>query len=216
MKQTALQQVKKLKLLGLHIEENLSWATHVNNVAVKMGRAISVIKRCSFYLNDHTKRLVTQALVLSHLDYSSIIWSHAPKNLLNRLQLVQNRAARLVLGCPYRANVYKMHSKLHWMMVDKRQQYNLLTFFYKMSNIKKPTCLFSRIQLVRNSHHHHTRQGAKGLYVLPRARTWARKSVLFRAISSWNNLSPEIRNSCSSSVFKKKLKNKLLTIQNGF
>jgi hypothetical protein len=34
------------------------------------------------------------------------------------LQLVQNRAARLALGCTQRANINNMHVNLSWLRVD--------------------------------------------------------------------------------------------------
>ncbi len=132
IKNTALEQVRKVKLFGLTIDEKLSWSTHIDNIVVKMGRAISVIKRCAMYLNNHTMKLVTQALVLPHLDYCSVVWSCASNKDIHKLQLVQNRAARLVLGCPFRTNVKSMHSKLQWLTVDNRLSCNLLTFFYSL------------------------------------------------------------------------------------
>ena len=48
-------------------------------VVVKMGRSLSIIKRCSAFLTTLSTRQVLQALVLSHLDYCSVVWSGATK-----------------------------------------------------------------------------------------------------------------------------------------
>lgn len=214
IKHTAIEQVYKVKLLGLNIDEKLSWSNHIDDVAMRMGRAVSVINRCSYYMNDHTIKLVIQALVLSHIDYCSIVWSSAPKSVIQKLQFVQNRAARLVLGCPYRANVKYMHSRLQWLTVENRLFYNLLTFFHKMYVFQKPICLFSRIQHVHDTHNHNTRRRSKGLVVLPPARTCAKqKTVMYRAMLSWNRLSDEVRSIVSIPAFKKQLKRTRLEAQ---
>ena len=55
---------------------------------------------------------VIQALILSHLDYCSAIWSSAANKELYKLQLVQNRAARLALQCSIRKSTDQMHAYL--------------------------------------------------------------------------------------------------------
>jgi hypothetical protein len=51
---------------------------------------------------------VLQALVLSYLDCCPVMWSRAAKKDLVKLQLAQNRAARLALHCNQRANINTM------------------------------------------------------------------------------------------------------------
>jgi hypothetical protein len=66
-------------------------------MVVKMGKGLSVIKRCSAFLTPHSTKQVLQALVLSYLDYCPVIWSSAAKKDLVKLQLTQNRATHLAL-----------------------------------------------------------------------------------------------------------------------
>ena len=84
-----------------------------------MGRSLSIIKRCSAFLTTLSTRQVLQALVFSHLDYCSDVWSVATKKDLGKLQLVQNRAAWLALGCTRRANINNMHVNLSWLKVEE-------------------------------------------------------------------------------------------------
>ena len=55
---------------------------------------MSVTKRCSL-----STKQVLQALVVSHLNtYCSVVWSGAIKRDLSKLELAQNKAARLALN----------------------------------------------------------------------------------------------------------------------
>ena len=84
-------KVEVNKLLGVNLDCKLSWSKHVDATVAKMGRSLSIIKRCSAFLTTLSTRQVLQALVLSHLDYCSIMWSGATKRDLVKL----HRAARL-------------------------------------------------------------------------------------------------------------------------
>jgi hypothetical protein len=61
-------QVEEDKLLRMTLDGQLSWASHIDKVVVKMGRGMSVRKGCSVFLSQKPNVLVVRALVLSHLD----------------------------------------------------------------------------------------------------------------------------------------------------
>ena len=70
-----IEQVEN-KLLGVTLDCKLSWSKHIDTVAAKIGRSVSIIKRCSAFLTTLSTR---QVLVRSHLDYCSVVWSGATK-----------------------------------------------------------------------------------------------------------------------------------------
>ena len=90
-------------------------------------------------------RQVLQALVLSHLDYCSVVWSGATKRDLGKLQLTQNSAARLVLKCTPRANINNMHVNLSWLNVEERLPSSILVFVRGVDMLKTQSCLFKRL-----------------------------------------------------------------------
>ena len=93
-----------------------------------MGRSLSIIKWCSAFLTTLSTRQDLKALVLSHLDYSSVVWSGATKKELGKLQLVQNKAALLALGCTQKAIINDMHVNLSWLKVEERLTSSLPVF----------------------------------------------------------------------------------------
>ena len=99
LKGATVEQVKEVKLLGVTIDESLSWSTQIKKTVVRMIYGIYAIRRSAHLLTNTSIRLVIQSLVLSNLDYCPVIWSSASKQEINKLQLAQNRAARLALRC---------------------------------------------------------------------------------------------------------------------
>ena len=128
MNNVEIEQVEVTKLLGVPLDCKLSWSKHIDTAEAKMGRSLSIIKRYSPLLTALSTRQVLQALVLSHLDYCSVVWSGATKRDLGKLQLALNRAARLPLKRTRRANINDMHVNLSWLKVEERLTSSLLFF----------------------------------------------------------------------------------------
>lgn len=72
----SIKQVNEVKLLGIIIDHPLSWDIHIKRIISKIGNILSVIRRCSKYLTTQTTKQVIQALVLSHMDYCTAVWSN--------------------------------------------------------------------------------------------------------------------------------------------
>ena len=79
MNSLEFEHVEVTKLLGVILYCKLSWSKHIVAVVAKMGRSLSMIKCCFTFLTALSTRQVLQALVLSHLDYCSVVWSGATK-----------------------------------------------------------------------------------------------------------------------------------------
>ena len=80
-----LKQVEVTKLLGVTLDCKLLWSKHFDATVAKVGRGLSIIKCCSAFLTTISTRQVLQALVLSHLDYCSVVWLSATKENCNWL-----------------------------------------------------------------------------------------------------------------------------------
>lgn len=203
----AVEQVKEAKLLGVTIDETLSWSTHINNIVAKMSKCISTIRRSAYLLSDTTTKLVTQSLVLSNLDYCPTIWSSASKQELAKLQLTQNRAARLVLHCSVRSSVDGMHARLSWMKVEDRLACSLVLYLKNIHSSQRPFSLFSQLTPINDRHSYNTRQALSCCFTLPLPRTNAlKKTVMYRAIVYWNMLPQHLTVAGNKSGFKKKLR----------
>ena len=126
-----IEQVSRIKLLGVFLDSHLSWSDQIDCIITKMGRGLAMVKKCSSYLTSTVMGQVIQSLVFCHLYYCPVVWSAATKVELSKLQLVQNRAARLCLHCSTRTNVAYMHAQLTWLSVEQKLNCSLLMFFQK-------------------------------------------------------------------------------------
>ena len=97
---------------------------NINNIIVKMGRGISIMRRHARFLSCTTINYAIKALILTYLDYCPAVWSNVTGEMINKLQLIQNRAARTALKCNYRTNIITMHKNLNWLLVKDRLLYS--------------------------------------------------------------------------------------------
>ena len=90
--QFPVKQVSKVKSLGVHIDENLTWECHVNELSKKIATGIK------HTVPNKTLICIYNSLVQPHLDYCSLVWRSCSKS---RSQKLQNRAARVITFSNY-------------------------------------------------------------------------------------------------------------------
>ena len=84
------------KALGLNIDENLSWKEHIHEISKKVASSIGALKRVRPFISLHT------AIKLKpHFDYCSVVWDGLSQQLSEKLQKLQNRAARVITKSSY-------------------------------------------------------------------------------------------------------------------
>ena len=128
-----VEQVTKTTLLGVKLDSLLSWSDQIDHIVSMMGKGIAMSRKCSGYVPSFVMNVVVRSLVLSHLEYCPVIWSSAAQKHLNKLQIAQNRAARLVLRCSFRASVCEMHNRLSWLTVEAKLKSSLLLFMHTVT-----------------------------------------------------------------------------------
>ena len=213
VKETPIQQVEETKLLGIILDSKLTWSKQVDKTVAAMGRSLSVIKRCTNYIPQKCIPQIVQTLALTHLDYCPMVWSSAAKKDLAKLQLVQNRAARVALCCTKRANINRMHATLGWPLVEDRLKISLLSFVRGITVSTVPDILYSRLKFSSNEHNYNTRHSQQGLFMFPISRTNAMQhTVMYRAMKELHSLPSQIRQATGKSDFKNKLKKYLMSL----
>ena len=79
-----------------------------------------------------------ETLVLPHLYYGSVVWDGLDKGLVNKLQRLQNRAARIITKTSWEVRSSDVLASLKWETLEKRR-YNLKkNFMVKIMNDKAP------------------------------------------------------------------------------
>ena len=74
------------KLLGVDVEQNLTWSSHVNSIVKASYGILRIMKT---FTHSKIRKSLAESLALSRLNYSNVLIGQLPNYLQNRLQRVQ-------------------------------------------------------------------------------------------------------------------------------
>ena len=92
MNKQPLSRLDEAKYLGITLTENLSWNTHINNIASKANKTLGFLRRNLRHAPIATKSMAYSSLVRPQVEYASQIWD--PNTNIDKLERVQKRPAR--------------------------------------------------------------------------------------------------------------------------
>ena len=120
--------------LGVVIDEHATMSQHVSSVCSSASFALYNIDKLRTYLNQASTKMLVRTFVSSRLDSCNSLLYGLPQNELERLQRVQNAAARLVSGVKGRVHMTPVLRKLYWLPISKRVMFKILLLTFKAIN----------------------------------------------------------------------------------
>ena len=199
---TLLKRVIKHKSLGVQIDESLNWRPHINTISKKISAGLASLKRVSHLIPFDTRVNMYNALVMPYFNYCSAAWGNINKGLGDKLQNMQNRAARILTFSNYEVRSSVLLDELGSERLEYVRLKKLALTMYKIHNDLSPSYLRRIFTNTSNVHSHNLRNSELNYYV-PRPRTESAKgSQYYRGSVVWNKIPSEIRNLPSLNVFK--------------
>ena len=89
---------KEEKILGVIIDNRLTFSSHIRELCKKASQKISALSRISNQLNDSEKVLLFNAVVKSQFNYCPLVWMFCSRTSNNMINRVHQRALRVILG----------------------------------------------------------------------------------------------------------------------
>ena len=198
---TKLKRVKSCKHLGFIIDENLSWNDHVNQIVKKAASSLYMLRRASAIVPKNIQCMLYNSILAPHFDYADTVWGTCNTSSRQKVQKLQNRAAKIITGRSWFDSSTEALRDLKWNNLSDRYHFHLATSIYKVMNDLAPNYLASRFN-VKNSGY--TLRGYKNLSI-PKPRTDSKKrSFSYCGSTMWNSLPDAVKSSCNLAQFKMK------------
>ena len=93
-----IKRENTLKFLGVMIDGNLTWETHVELVKNKISKSVGILFKASCFLNSKSLRSIYFAFFHPYINYANIASASTNKSYLKIILRKQKQAARLMLS----------------------------------------------------------------------------------------------------------------------
>ena len=164
-----------------------------------------MIRRIRHLLPLHAKLTLYNRLIIPLFDYGDTVWGDKNNDtLMGQLQVLQNKAAKVLLNLPSRSSSTDALDRLDLKTISKRRHFHHCVMMQKYLSGE----IDFEFDVRCNSNFHSYLTPRSNDLHLPRVRTnWGKQTFIYQASKDWNNLDNDIKNSKSMSLFKAKLKN---------
>ena len=91
----------KYKYLGIIIDKNLSWSSHIEYISGKISKVCEALAKLRYSMSTNLLRDVYHALIHSYMRYGILTWGNASQTSLKPLKVLINRAVRIMTFTPF-------------------------------------------------------------------------------------------------------------------
>ena len=194
---------RDVTLLGITIDDQLSFTKQVTIMCRTAANKLSAIKRLNKYLSKVTKMQMVKTFVLSQFNYCPFVWYFCGNGNIHKMEKIQERALRFIEN-DYTSEYKEILAISNESTLYLKRVRIMAQEVYKSINGLNPKYV-QELLVARNSEYSNRRP--LDLYV-PRVKqiTYGYKSYFYEAPSIWNSLPLEIRRAENYNTFKKLVK----------
>ena len=198
-----LDRVQLEKDLGVILDSNLSFESHMSTKISKANQIVGLIRRSFSFLDADLFRRLFIAFVRPHLEYAHPVWSPHLKKHISNLERVQRRATKMIDGFKNLEYQERLHRLNLPTLAFRRLRGDMIEVFKHIHCYDKST-LNNRFEIRQRPSRNHDHQlvlkfpkdGSRGV---------EHNSFYIRAIKSWNELPNDVPAATSLSSFKTRL-----------
>ena len=206
--------VDKVRNLGLIFDSGLSMVDHINFIVKSCYYHLRRLGRIRQCLTREAAATIALATIISRLDYCNCTLWGLPACQIERLQKIQNYAARIVTKSKPFDHITPVLRDLHWLPVKRRIDYKVLCIIYSCVNNCAPEYLRDSIPVYNPPRN--LRSSSKLQLTLPSVDDTNKSKFGGRAFQNcapllWNNLPEHLKRAKNIPSFRKLLKTHLFS-----
>ena len=184
-------------LLGCQIEPTLKWHKQVEELLKKLKKRLTALENLRTIIPYHLRKRITEGIFTSVLVYCLPLFGGCDKFEMEAIQVMQNKAARLVTHSQLRTSRKVIYSQIGWMTVNQLVFYHSALSTFRIRQSQEPEYLSSIM----------SRNNRADKIIIPNTTlTLAKNSYCYRGSAQWNSLPDHIRKCLRISQFKPQLK----------
>ena len=126
-----------VKLLGVEIDNKLSFEKHISTLCKKAGNQLNAISRIQKYMGFKEKEVLLNSFVYSNFNYCPLVWHFCSSKSLNKIEKIQERALRILYN-DYSSNYETILKQSSKSTMEVKRLRSLAIEIFKTINDKNP------------------------------------------------------------------------------
>ena len=192
-----LDVVQKTKYLGVQIDSSLDWKEQIKVVSTKVSRAVGFLKHAKSFLPKESFLTLYTGIIEPHLRYCYSVWGCAGSTEINRLQKLQNRAARIITNSSFDTPSRPLIEGLGWKTIEELISYESKIMVFKSLNELAPRYLCNLFTKNSQCSSRNLRNTETDLRLPKKKSANGQKCFSFRGAKLWNSLPAESKKASS-------------------
>ena len=135
------------------VDDAFTWSQHIDYISTKLARGVGILKRTRSFLPKQSLWKLCESMIEPYFRYCNILWGQCNETLLDRLQTLQNRAARLIANVSHEAADHNsLLCDYGWLNVYNLILLDLGVFMYKTQKGLAPDGFYDLYHSVSEVH----------------------------------------------------------------
>jgi hypothetical protein len=160
-----LYESKKIKYLGLILDDKLTWSAHVHELSKKINRSLGILYKLRQFCPKSVLRSLYFSLIHSNIGYGLLAWGTATDKIKYQIIKLQKRAIRIVTNSKYRESTRPLFKKTGILTVLDMFDHQMACMMYEFDKNVLPDSLSELFTRVSNIHNYDTRMSSKNKLV---------------------------------------------------
>lgn len=207
-----IEKVNDIKYLGIMIDNKLDFKCHVQYICKKIAKKIYFFSKIRPRISLNTAIKIYNTMIKPHFEYCSSILFLSTREMLGKLQKLQNKSMRIVLQVGRHSSIIGMLETLKWMSVYQRILVNVFVIVFKLKQNIYPSYLCNRLIYSGDVHNYNLRNIFNfRLNFFRNEKT--KNMLLYKGLNLFNNLPNELKIVNNLNEFKRKI---VIYVKNNF
>ena len=193
-----------IKYPGVVVHKNLTWNEHIESLIAKVNQTIGLLNRIKQLPPLDARVALYNALIRPLFDFSDTIWGDRDNiRLMHDLQVMQNKAAKVILDLPNYASSTDALKTLGWpTLSQERLVHRYINTFKDIHGLVDRNFNILRISDI---HSYNTRR--RNDFRLPLVkRNYGKQRLFYQCAKEWNFLDASFKEINSLLLFKQSIK----------
>ena len=202
---------KYFKFVGHVLDDNLTWAGHIEHICKKLASANFAINSTKNFLPTNIRKMLYYSLFDSHLNFGNLLWGCADQKLLGKVEKLQKKCVRNVALAKYMAHTEPIFKEHQILKLPEKLSFCRSTFMHQYRHKKLPVSFSNIFEDINCSDELQTRHNDYNYINRPAVKKYLENFPYKKMITNWNSLNIDLKSTSEYDEFYQLLKNNILS-----